>query len=245
MTAPSTITDNLVGYWDLNASSNPFDDLHNSNDGTNSGSDDVATGQDFVSSNSDYATFPMTSITIGDALSFLIRVNIDTGQSYGRVLHLEIDNMGFMLVVNGTMLALVPSDATGSTWGATSNSIVYDASASIGSMINIWGVISTGTSSKSVVRFYVEGSAITATTSASLGNGSSVTSLVAMTRNTGADYADGIIARLAFWDRELTAAEIEGTDDDYEYADWGDSSTSMLPNKWTAGCFKGCFNGCF
>jgi hypothetical protein len=218
-------TTGLWAYWNLDDATTPFVDLYSSNDLTNHGAADVSGGQDFVHSEKDFANVSATTLDEDLAISVFMRVNLDATNSNYRLFHFKDDNTGFLIIADGTTLLAVPADNDGSTstWGDPANAIV-SGTVSTGTKINIVAVFSSGTGAKSVTRLYVNGTALTTTSSLGYGNGVDGDEIYIMALRSGVDTpsltADGIVEIVAVWNRELSADECVDLNTNYTYTEW-------------------------
>lgn len=221
--ADSPLKVDLLGYWDLDAASNPFNDLHNSNDLTNNGADDVAGGHEFIEANTDYAERDAAFIDEDGYISFMIRVKVtdDADASYQSWIYFYDNDNGFRFITQNNDFWIVPGKGSAGNWGTTGNLTVDVLNLlSNGSWYTIVVVLSN-TQPKTVTRVWVNNTEYTSTEDIQFAPGDDSDKFMIGARCCYASHADVIIAKTAIWQRALSAAEAQDiSNTNYEYSGW-------------------------
>jgi len=218
---------NLLGSYDFDAASNPFNDQHTTaNHLTNNGADDVSGGHDFVGGSNDYAEGLGSGAIDEDlAISIFLRFNPDDTSNWERIIHFKDDDTGIMVARNGVDMYAVPgNDNDTDTFWSNSNSLFGDDDLTEGSWNTVVAVFSSGTE-KTMVRMCVNGVAETTTDgSDDWGSGADGDELYLGAYRTGASAPDGtydgLISDFSIWNRELSAAECTDLHTNYDYSGW-------------------------
>jgi len=208
------LTDNLISFWEMEASSGTRYDAHNGNDLTDNNSVTSATGivgnaADFETGNSEYLSVAdNTSLSVGDIdFTWALWIKLESKISGGYMIFSKTassSTIEYELRCDGDAIISMEKSSDGSTgneqratWGSALNT---------GTWYFVIGYHDAGSNELGIS--INNGTMVTASVLAGVYDGTAPLTFGYPTWAQAANYYDGLIDQVGFWKRLLTTDEI-------------------------------------